>query len=53
MIFFLLGCTYIPPEFSKCSSEESFCEIKDGLIKFSKDTKYIALIGDTNAGTSI
>ena len=34
---FLLGCTYIPHEFSKYSSEESFCEIKDRLIKFSKE----------------
>ena len=50
---FLLGCTYIPPEFSKYSSEESFTEIEDELLKFSKDTNYIALIGDMNARTSI
>ena len=43
----------MPPEFSKYSSEESFIEIEDELLKFSKNTNYIALIGDMNARTSI
>jgi predicted methyltransferase len=31
---FVLGCTHIPPEFSKYSSEESFIEIEVNFINF-------------------
>ncbi|CAG2254109.1 unnamed protein product [Mytilus edulis] len=48
----LLGCIYIPPENTRYTSEESFLEIEDELIKYSTDTKNIALIGDFNARTS-
>lgn len=48
----LLGCIYIPPEYTRYSSDESFIEIEDELIKFSSETKNIALIGDFNARTS-
>lgn len=48
----LLGCIYIPPEYTRYSTDESFIEIEDELIKFSGKTKNIALIGDFNARTS-
>lgn len=48
----LLGCIYIPPEYTRYSSDESFIEIEDELIKFSNETKNITLIGDFNARTS-
>lgn len=49
----LLGCVYIPPEFSRYSSDESFSEIEDELIRFSNTSKEVALIGDFNSRTSI
>ena len=49
----LLGCIYIPPELSPYSSDESFSEIEDELIKFSNQSKNIALVSDFNARTSV
>lgn len=48
----LLGCTYIPPEYTKYSSEEAFIEIEEELILFSQNTKNISIIGDFNSRTS-
>ena len=47
-----MGWVYIPPEFSKYSSDQSFSEVEDELIHFSTVTEQIALIGDFNARTS-
>ncbi|CAG2212781.1 unnamed protein product [Mytilus edulis] len=48
----LFGCTYVPPEFSKYSSDESFIEIEEELLKFSQGIKNIVIVGDFNARTS-
>ncbi|CAG2247210.1 unnamed protein product [Mytilus edulis] len=47
----LLGCLYIPPEFSKYSSDEAFTEVEEELLKFSKNTEKVALVGDFNSRT--
>ena len=49
----LLGCTYIPPEFSKYSSDDYVIDIEEELLLFSQITKNIAVIGDFNARTAI
>ena len=49
----LTGCIYIPPEFSKYSSNESFIEIEEELLSLSQNTENIFLIGDFNARTGI
>jgi hypothetical protein len=43
----LLGCTYIPPEFSKYSSDDYVIDIEEELLLFSQITKNIAVIGDS------
>ena len=45
----LLGCVYIPPEYSKYSSEEAFIEIENEMILFSKNRTNIAIVGDFNS----
>ena len=40
----LLGCTYIPPEFSKYSSDDSFIDLEEELLLFSQNTKNIAVL---------
>ena len=49
----LLGCVYIPPEFSPYSSDEAFLQLEDELITHSNFSKNVALIGDFNSRTSI
>ena len=48
----LLGCVYIPPENSNYLFEETFIEVEDELLFFSRDHKNIALAGDFNSRTS-
>ena len=48
----LMGCIYIPPEYSKYSSEEAFTEIEEEMLTFSSNTNKIALVGDFNSRTS-
>jgi hypothetical protein len=47
-----MGCIYIPPEYSKYSSEEAFTEIEEEMLTFSSNTNTIALVGDFNSRTS-
>ena len=49
----ILGCVYIPPEFSPYSSDEAFLQLEDELITHSNFSKNVALIGDFNSRTSI
>ena len=49
----LLGCVYIPPEFSPYSSDEAFLQLEDELITHSNFSKNVALIRDFNSRTSI
>ena len=48
----LLGCTYIPPEYSKYSSPDSYIEVEEELLGFSQNTQNIVILGDFNARTS-
>ena len=48
----LMGCIYIPPEYSNYSSEEAFTEIEEEMLTFSSNTDKIALVGDFNSRTS-
>ena len=48
----LIGCVYVPPEYTKYSNEDSFTEIEEELIQFKKNTKFIALFGDFNSRTA-
>ena len=42
---------YIPPEYTRYSSEEAFNQIEHELHFFSIHSKYICLIGDFNSRT--
>ena len=48
----LFGCVYIPPENTRYSSDNAFHELEDEMIKFSRNTKHIFLLGDFNSRTS-
>ena len=48
----LFGCVYIPPENTRYSSDNAFHEIEDEMIRFSRNTKNIFLLGDFNSRTS-
>ena len=47
-----LGCVYIPPENTRYASEGCITEIENDIIHFSQKTKFVALVGDFNAGTA-
>ena len=49
-VFF--GVVYIPPEYSKYSSEDAFTEIEREFISFSDRSKFMCLLGDFNARTA-
>ena len=48
----LFGCVYIPPENTRYSSDNAFHELEGEMIKFSRNTKHIFLLGDFNSRTS-
>ena len=48
----LFGYVYIPPENTRYSSDNAFNELEDEMIKFSRNTKSIFLLGDFNSRTS-
>ena len=46
------GVVYIPPEYTKYSSEDAFSELQQEYLSFSNKSKYICLLGDFNARTA-
>lgn len=48
----LFGAIYIPPEYTKYSSEEAFNELEREYLNLSNTTKCVCLLGDFNARTS-
>ena len=50
-VFF--GVVYIPPEYTKYSSEDAFSELQQDYLSFSNKSTYICLLGDFNARTAI
>ena len=49
-VFF--GVVYIPPEYTKYSSEDAFSELQQEYLSFSNKSKYVCLLGDFNARTA-
>jgi hypothetical protein len=49
-VFF--GVVYIPPEYTKYSSEDAFSELQQEYLSFSNKSKYICLLGDFSARTT-
>ena len=47
-----IGVVYIPPEYTKYSSEDAFSEMQQEYLSFSNRSKYICLLGDFNARTA-
>jgi hypothetical protein len=47
-----IGVVYIPPEYTKYSSEDAFSELQQEYLSFSNKSKYICLLGDFNARTA-
>jgi hypothetical protein len=47
----LSGILYIPPEYTRYSSDEAFNQIEHELHSFSTNSKYVGLIGDINSRT--
>ena len=45
----IFGVVYIPPEYTKYSSEEAFNEIEHEFLYLSDQTNYVCLLGDFNA----
>ena len=45
----IFGTIYIPPEYTRYSSDEAFNQIEHELHSFSTNSKYIGLIGDFNS----
>jgi hypothetical protein len=50
-VFF--GVVYIPPEYTKYSSEYDFSELQQEYLSFSNKSKYICLLGDFNVRTQL
>ena len=48
----IFGVVYIPPEYTKYSSDEAFNEIQQEYLSLLNISKYICLVGDFNARTS-
>ena len=48
----LFGAIYIPPEYTKYSSDEAFSELERAYLNLSSTTKYVCLLGDFNTRTS-
>jgi len=46
------GVVYIPPEYTRYSSENAFDELEQEFLSFSTNSNYICLIGDFNSRTS-
>jgi hypothetical protein len=42
---------YIPPEYTRYSSDEAFNQIEHELHSFSTNSKYVGLLGDFNSRT--
>lgn len=47
----IFGVIYIPPEYTKYTSDEAFNEIEQEYLSLSEQTKYVCLLGDFNART--
>jgi hypothetical protein len=47
-----VGVVYIPPEYTKYSSEDAFSELQQQYLSSSNTSKYICLLGDFNARTA-
>ena len=47
----LFGCLYISPDNTRYSSDNAFNELEGKMIKFSRNTKHIFLLGDFNSRT--
>jgi hypothetical protein len=47
----IFGTIYIPPEYTRYSSDEAFNQIEHELHSFSTNSKYVGLIGDFNSRT--
>ena len=48
----IFGVVYIPPEYTKYSSDEAFTEIENEFLELSNKTKCICLMGDFNPKTA-
>ncbi|VDI68072.1 Hypothetical predicted protein [Mytilus galloprovincialis] len=48
----LVGGVYIPPEYSKYSTDNAFSEIETEMMQFSENASSIILLGDFNARTA-
>jgi hypothetical protein len=48
----LFGVVYIPPNYTKYSSEGAFSELQQEYLSFSNMSKYICLLGDFKARTA-
>ena len=44
----IVGVLYIPPEYTKYSSDEAFNEIQQEYLSLLNISKYICLVGDFN-----
>ena len=49
----MFGIVYIPPEYTKYTSDEAFNEIEQEYLSFQNTTKYVCLLGDFNARTGV
>ncbi|CAG2247120.1 unnamed protein product [Mytilus edulis] len=47
----VFGVVYIPPEYTRYSSDEAVNEIEQEFLRFSNISNYICLLGDFNART--
>jgi hypothetical protein len=47
----IFGTIYIPPEYTRYSSDEAFNQIEHELHSFPTNSKYVCLIGDFNSRT--
>ena len=48
----LFGIVYIPPEYTFYSSNDAFNELQNEYANFSRNYKYISLLGDFNGRTA-
>ncbi|CAG2257608.1 unnamed protein product [Mytilus edulis] len=48
----VIGIVYIPPEYTAFSSHDAFSQLEDEYTNFSKNYKFVALIGDFNGRTA-
>ena len=48
-----VGVVYIPPEYTKYSSEDAFSELQQEYLSFSNKSKYICLLGILTQGRQL